>query len=320
MTKFTIDDFLAAATDTSLRWPAPYKRAPIMITPLNLRLPVALPSPPYPGLNQDINTEPFPDYVDTPGFEAEPGHCTIDCSHTVCISISRHDSPPSCHCDEDNEEETLSSLARAQYLPRSTIEVNDDTIDLARAMHQATDRDHAITIHCRDAHSLLSQLEFFLLLETRHIDELSYQLSIWFSDEAAEESVAVCEFFFITMRMYVLRTLQPTEPRVLTLDQLCAEIHVYLWTMLREYVDAYTVMHPELEVEDIGPDSFFDVDPRIAPGMVALFWQGCAHDVVSFLVLQSRRAEEGFEEQEIEKEDIEQEDEENVEQEAETAS
>ena len=292
-----------------------------MVTPLNLRLPVAPPSPLYLGLNEDINTEPFPDYTDSPGFEAESGHCTVDCSHIVCISLALHNSPPNCHCAEDDTKKNPSPLSRGQILPGSTLEVNDATVETAREAHEETDCDHALTIHCQDAQSLVSQLELYLLSETKHIEELAYQLYHWLSDDGADEAIAVSDFFFITMRMYVLRTLYPGAPRVLTLEELCAEIHVYLWTMLREYVDSYAALHPELEVENIGPDSFFEVDPRTVPGMVARFWQGCAHEFVALLVLQSRLDEEEFGDEEADEEAVVDEvEEEDVEQEAEMAS
>jgi hypothetical protein len=308
MTKFTIEDFLAASPHKE---PATPKHTLTMsITPLNLRLPVAPPSPPYPGLNQDINTEPFPDYIESPGFGAGPSHCSADCSHTVCWSLSLHDDPPACHCGSDTSEAPLS---RDQILPTSILVVNAASLELAREAHQGTARDDSLTVYHRDAQSLLSQHQLYLYTETRHIDELALNLYQHLGPIAADEAMSVTDFFFTNMGLYVVRTLHAAETRELTLEQLCVELHVYLWTMLRDYAAAYAEEHPDEEVEDIGPESFSELDPDSAPGLVGFFWQECAHDFVAFLVLHSMVAaddgEEGDEDEEDEEEDEEDEEE-----------
>jgi hypothetical protein len=294
MTKFTTDDFLATSSDTPHQEPATPKRTLTMsITPLNLRLPVAPPSPPYPGLNQEVNTEPFPDYIESPSFDAGPSHCSADCSHTICWSLSLHDVPPACHCGSDTSDAPLS---RGQIPPTSTLIVNAASLELAREAHQGTARDDSLTIYHRDAQSLLSQLQLYLYTETRLIDELALNLCEHLGSVAADEAMAATDFFFTNMCLYVARTLYATKVRELTLEQLCVEVHVYLWTMLRDYVAAYAEENPDEEVEDIGPESFSEIDPDSAPGLVGFFWQGCARDLVAFLVLQSMvTAEEGEE-------------------------
>jgi hypothetical protein len=299
MTKFTTEDFLAACPDAPHQEPATPKRTLTMsITPLNLRLPVAPPSPPYPGLNQDINTEPFPDYIESPGFDAGPNHCSADCSHTVCRSLSLHDVPPACHCGSDTSDEPLS---RGKTPPTSIVVVNAASLELAREAHQRTAGDDFLTVYHEDAESLVEQLHLYLYTETRLIDELALNLYEHLGPVAADEAMGLTDFFFTNMGLYVVRTLHAIEARELTLEQLCLELHVYLWTMLRDYAAAYAEEHPDEEVDDIGPESFSEIDPESAPGLVGFFWQGCAHDFVALLVLHSMMvAEEGEEGNEYE--------------------
>jgi hypothetical protein len=307
MTKFTTEDFLAASHDAPHQEPAtPERTLTVSITPLNLRLPVAPPSPPYPGLNQDINTEPFPDYIESPSFGAGPNHCSADCSHTVCRSLSLHDVAPACHCGSDTSDAPLS---RSPTPSTSILVVNAVSLELAREAHQGTAGDDFLTVYLEDAESLLSQLHLYLYTETRLIDELALNLYEHLGPVAADVAMGLTDFFITNMGLYVVRTLHAMESRELTLEQLCLELHVYLWTMLRDYAAAYAEEHPDEEVEDIGPESFSEIDPESAPGLVGFFWQGCAHDFVALLVLHSMMtAEEGDESDES---DEDEEDEEN---------
>jgi hypothetical protein len=305
MTKFTTEDFLAASPDAPYQEPAtPERTLTMSITPLNLRLPVAPPSPPYTGLNQDINTEPFPDYIESPSFGAGPSHCSADCSHTVCWSLSLHDVAPACHCGSDTSDAPLSC---GKTPPTSILVVNAVSLELGREAHQCTAGDDFLTVYHEDAQSLLSQLQLYLYTETRLIDELAYNLYEHLGPVAADVAMGLTDFFFTNMSLYVVRTLHAMQARELTLEQLCLELHVYLWTMLRDYAAAYAEEHPDEEVEDIGPESFSEIDPESAPGLVGFFWQGCAHDFVALLVLHSMMAaeegEEGDESDEDEDED-----------------
>jgi hypothetical protein len=315
MVKFSITNFLEATADTHQK---PALPEPVLITPANLRLPVAPPSPQFEGINLDIDTEPFPDYIDIIELEDDPTHCTASCSHTVCVWVSMSDSPPQCYCHDDEESsayyEHVESLTSCEDIepptsfegiesstpldnlpaaPNSTVRVNYKIISQAQQTMRFTSPTDTIEIQSCDAQSILLNLETYLLHSTSRVDELGQELDIWFPAEGADEAVSVCDFFFTNMQIYILRTISKSEPRILTVKELCTELEVYLWTMLREYVEAYSVTH-ELDYvsKDVGPWTV--IDENLAPGMVSAFWKNCGREIVALLVFHSRKVEKGL--------------------------
>jgi len=101
--KFTIADFESATVTTApTRKPKPRPHISIPIT--HLLLPVAPASPFFGGMNQDINTDAFPTFVDLSGALEDPDseaiHCSVHCGMSICRRMRKKGIKVSeCQCE-----------------------------------------------------------------------------------------------------------------------------------------------------------------------------------------------------------------------------
>ena len=105
--KFTIANF-ESATITTAPTCKPKPRLHITIPIIRVILPVAPPSPFFDGMNQDINTDPFPAFVDLSGAlkdpDSEPIHCSVHCQMTICRRMRKKGIKVSeCQCELEKE-------------------------------------------------------------------------------------------------------------------------------------------------------------------------------------------------------------------------
>ena len=105
--KFTIADF-ESATITTAPTRKSKPRLHITIPTTRLLLPVAPPSPFFDGMNQDIDTDAFPVFVDLSGALKDPGlepiHCSVHCGMSICRRMRKKGIKVSeCQCEMEKE-------------------------------------------------------------------------------------------------------------------------------------------------------------------------------------------------------------------------
>ena len=292
MPKFTEADFLSAissTTTTTTTQPRRNKRNLTIVVPQpgKLRLPIAPPSPFFDGMNEDINTEPFPEFIDPcPPVKAEPLHCILHCSAEICTTLTDRGFQAECRCGD----EVFQPEVEVCTPPTFTVpvpELNKSIFHTAREVQEHTDPSQVIAIRHDDARKLLAALKKLIATRVTQDQDLLKKLRNYFPNrEPKQIALAILEEFFNLMTLYLTRTLSTTNQRSLSVRDLRLELKLYAWTgfldWIAEYCDIRTeemVYHRMVHESDIMETADFGL-----PGAVSKIWQGCLNDVVGVLV------------------------------------
>ncbi|KAJ4364112.1 hypothetical protein N0V83_009567 [Neocucurbitaria cava] len=291
MTKFTMSAFKeATTTTTSNRKERP---ARITIPASNLHLPIAPPSPYFDGINTEINTEPFPLFMDISNpyaavEQAESPHCVQHCHETLCKRMKRtgRTIPPCCCVFETAQRVVVKQAAPS----RPALHIYDSVMDtLAAISTHDIDPDQEIDIHLIDVSRLLIYLEnnaVNRVLKDQGLQNAFRHHNFPYEPTSALETV---EDFFADKHEYFRRTLcgTPCEcggHRVLSVRQLRMELDVYAWTMLDKWVDDYCNPAIARALSGVDMRLFSEIPWSGAPRAVLEIWNDCADDVVGMMV------------------------------------
>jgi hypothetical protein len=287
MPRYTEADFLAA-TSTAITKTRPRRRRHLTVAvppPGTLRLPVAPPSPFFDGMNEDINTEPFPDYFDE--YPPSAKHCHVHCWERVCRKITKKNSHTTCMCREENKPKYKVSAPRFSFAAR---ELEDEDLLVIRraAAHAAPDA--LITITHTDAEILIRELEFLIADRmSENLEFLAVLGAYWPNRVGSEDRVAIAivEQFFNLVTLYLSHKLTPAaKPLTIIVDQLRADLKVYAWTGFAEWLNKYCDVRTVKKVHaQTGRDSsIMEATDFGVPGAVSRLWLECLDDVVGVLV------------------------------------
>jgi hypothetical protein len=233
--KFTSEDFLSAAT--KITTVSKRKRPTLIDTSAGkLRLPVA---PSSPLFNEDINTEPFPDYeevLDSDSVEhAESLHCVLHCKEDrgICKWLVYFDHKfPDWKCAYEKEK-----VIEPVYRP--PLHVEDKVIGTLRSLAANAVPSQQIDIHYTDAQAMMAYLENYTTAQALRNQSLIQTMLREFQSEDVSKVLELTETFFAGMHVYFYRTLSEAGYRTLTIYQLRLELNVYLWTMLQDWVEEF---------------------------------------------------------------------------------
>jgi hypothetical protein len=278
MGKFTADDFLSASTTIN----RPKRPARLARPVKQLRLPIAPPSPFFPGMNEVINTEPFPDFQEfnlNSVDQAEPPHCILHCHNDICSRLAkRRRDPPPCHC-------AFEPKIDVAPLPPPQPEFRFDSA-LLKDMHEysaSADLDHELAIHLSDTRTMLSHFQSHATVRALNDTTFMTAMQQVHPENPNALAISTTQRFFNIMHLYFTRTLQ-SKHRTLTIRQLRAELNVYMWTMLQEWVEAYCDNATVAETYARHPCEIAQVKASAAPGEVSKVWEQCVDEVVGLLV------------------------------------
>jgi hypothetical protein len=313
---YSVTDFPITTMDSSTSFPneaAPAPAAPAArARPRWIKIPkklendfvlVAPPSPLFEGVNQDINTEPFPEFEDSPLLSTssppEPLHCVLHCDEKVCKHLQglRRAIPP-CRCaSESAADEPLSELqTEEQQRPRQPMNVDRYRYhtEHAQELLKSASPDTEIEIYLPEALAQLNYLADKTTEQALENEGFLEAMQATLPDQEEENYLAhrtVAQFFDI-MILYFSRTVQPTGHRIVKLKQLQLELDAYLWTTLRDWVED----HCDDATGDriltcIGTDCFRRAEAvGGAPAAVLALWRECMQDVLQMLVLRDEEA------------------------------
>ncbi|CAO2649844.1 Nn.00g011360.m01.CDS01 [Neocucurbitaria sp. VM-36] len=280
MGKFTMSDFTAIVTTTLDR---PKRPARITVPASNLRLPVAPPSPYFDGINTHINTEPFPnfmDIIDSDGVkQVESLHCVLHCHETICrrMKLKGRKIPP-CRCALEQTQPVKTKP------PRPTLHIYDSVMHSLGVISAQVEPKQELDIHLIDIDKLLVEMENHAatralqdhdLLDAFRRDELLYE---------ATTALETVECFFDDMRVYFSNTLRESGHRVLSVQQLRAELNVYVWTMLGKCIERYYEPKVAAQVSRFDMRLFRKVPWIGASCAVLKIWTVCSDDVVGMMI------------------------------------
>ncbi|KAF2029453.1 hypothetical protein EK21DRAFT_112828 [Setomelanomma holmii] len=241
MVKFTEADFVATITTT----PRPRPRLQLAARPKwgQLRLPVVPPSPKFAGINDDINTEPFPAYEDiSPEETAEstqsvPKHCTLHCEHYMCKAWADYWVPgPPCYCSRENAQ---TSAATQGDKVDPDVSLDETIFDVVDDIAERTKSERIIVIRRNKALTAIRHLED--LVVSRFSKDEALQLIAQHNHPGREERMRkdMFKMFFILILQYVERTTREYGHRTLTLKELHTELIVFAGTGLGDWAVEY---------------------------------------------------------------------------------
>jgi hypothetical protein len=236
-------------------------------------------------MNEDINTEPFPAYVDK--FQPLAKHCHVHCWERVCRKIAKTATDKSCVCREENKTRKKYTGPRFSFVGRE-LEESDLRVIRRAAAHTAPDT--PITITHTDAQILVRELEFLIADRmSENLEFLAVLGAYWPNRVGSEDRVAIAivEQFFNLVTLYLSRKLTPAAKSLtITVDQLRADLKVYAWTgfaeWLNKYCDVRTVK--KLHAQKGRDSSIMEAADFGVPGAVSRLWLECLDDVVGVLV------------------------------------
>lgn len=217
-----------------------------LTTPENSSIvPAAPPSPLFDGINEHINIEPFPE-LDAmslaEGTSSAPDHCVVHCDKNVCmrLRLTRRAFRP-CTCPAvappplPRPEPSTTQSSRPSLTFRPLSKSREDLQALVRSKNRSTE----IEIHLDEVQAQLQHLEMeTLALALRNVAFMEAMRDA-FSDHDITIAVRTVQQFFHEMNLYFARTIQQSGTRTIALGQLCQELDVYRWTMLRDWVERY---------------------------------------------------------------------------------
>jgi hypothetical protein len=278
----SLDDFMSATTAIQARRSRLQKLK--VKVPGGLLLPVAPPSP-ISGINGENEVEPFPEYVDPcPPVKAEPLHCVLHCKHDICkLMIKFGKCVLPCRCgDEVAQEEPVVTTP----LSKGPIIALDETIFATiQDIESDINADQTIEIQREYARLLIEQFELYMarrILQNEGFMATMCAYAPRMPDRAARAIVADA---FKLISLHIERAMQDVDSRKVTPRDLHAELKLYLWTGLEEWIDKYS-RDPELR-EILGKS-----DPRLTleaanfglAGAVSKLWTECLDDVVRLFI------------------------------------
>ncbi|KAF1916498.1 hypothetical protein BDU57DRAFT_516639 [Ampelomyces quisqualis] len=248
-----------------------------------LRFPVASPSPLYPGMNEALNTEAFPDFVDllSPG-EAGTLHCIEHCSEDICrrMIASGHSVPP-CRCGAEIVQEEQPVISPESIGPE--INLTDGIFDTIVDISPVTEM---VKINRDDAHKLVAQFEPLVVL--RALDDLEFMGEIRASQLGEPNRVAteVIMTAFDLISLYFRRTMKNDAIRTVKPGDLRVELKVYLSTGLVEWIQDHCTQWEQDEIFDEMEDVrfIFEAARMDLAGAVSDLWIECLEDIVGLFV------------------------------------
>ncbi|RAR02570.1 hypothetical protein DDE82_005658 [Stemphylium lycopersici] len=276
----------------------PSNRSPnINIPPRNVRLPIAPLSPFFDGINEEINTEPFPSFEDPLCLPAtvpdESFHCIHHCDEDICKRLrqNRRRRIPPCRCDFEQVPDTSESATEPSHRPPLNVQaLSDDARD--QALLKPASPDTEFKIYFTEALAVLRHLDNCAAAQVLRNRGFMTAIEHDFPGQQFSIAFSAVDIFFGMMHLYFSRTHHSSDTRVVTVKQLRVELDVYVWTMLRDWVEQncdYETL--EYIMNRHGPNCIETADAG-APAAVLGFWQDCVDQVVAVLVRRDEQVRE----------------------------
>jgi hypothetical protein len=279
---YSLEDFMSATITIQARRSHPQKLK--VKVPGGLLLPVASPSP-VSGINGEAKIEPFPEYVDRcPPVKAEPLHCVLHCKHDICKRLIEFGTCVlPCRCgDEVAQEEP----AVTTPLSKGPIVALDETIIATiQDIESDINADQIIEVQRENARLLIEQFELYVARRILQNEDFMATMCAYaprMPDHAARAIVADA---FELISLHTERTMRDVDSRKVTPRNLYAELKLYLWTGLEEWIDKYS-SDPELEkiLGNSDPRSTLEAANFGLAGAVSELWTECLDDVVRLFI------------------------------------
>lgn len=298
---YSMDDFTSATSTTTIQARRSRPRPLIVIVPGGLRLPVVPPSPLLGVIGEDTSTEPFPEFVDScPPVKAETLHCILHCKDNVCQRMVAGDIPmPPCRCGDEIDQ--ASPRVDTPMLKGPTISLEDTIFDTILESASYMEAGQAVEIQRDDACVLLEQFES--IVTRRALANEVFMAVVRGHAPHNPEAVArdrVVHFLFKLLSTYFERTMRNVDSRKISAEDLRAELMVYLYTGLAEWMFKYT---NQFDIDEMDKDFHYDgrVLLEIAKfgmtGAISKLWTECLDDVVRLFVwrhVQAAKARASF--------------------------
>ncbi|KAH3940245.1 hypothetical protein HBI70_201830 [Parastagonospora nodorum] len=298
---YLMDDFASTTSTTTVQARRSRPRPLTVVVPGRLRLRVAPPSPLFGRANEHISAEPFPEFVDPcPPVKAEPLHCILHCEDNVCKRMVAGDIPmPSCRCGDDVDQ--FSPRVNTPMIKGPAISLGDTIFETILESASYMEAGQAMEIQRDDVRVLLEQFESIVM--RRALANEEFMAIVRGHATYRPEAVAhdrVVHYLFELLSMYFERTMRDVDSRKVTADNLCAELKVYLYTGLADWMFRYS---NRFEFDEIMKE--FHDDGRILleianfgmTGAVSKLWTECLDDVVRLFVwrhVQTAKAKASF--------------------------
>jgi hypothetical protein len=280
-----MDDFASVPTTVQARRSRPQKLT--IDIPGGIRMPVAPPSPFFDGMNEDINTEPFPDFIDPClTVMAEPLHCILHCKDSVCKHMVKKDiTMLPCRCGDEVDQK--STLVISPPLNGPAISLDGAIFATIKDVELDIDTDQTIEIQQHDARNLLEQ--FKILVTRRAFANEEFMSTVRGEAPCGPEDAArdlIISPLFKLLQMYLERTTRGTNSRTITPQDLGAELKVYLYTGLAEWINEHSNYWERQEILENCPGKRLVLEAANfgMPGAVSKLWVECLDNVVRLFV------------------------------------